>query len=140
MTAAKPDSPVSQTEPSAFVKPRTEQDAEDYHARDGSSTSLVSSRPHAQLEEDAVDEGTKDEGRSSREGERCALQHHSPSNPESASRPLVGFGVLNDNLIKCLISFVEVHEQILSNRYKGIHGYITQSTIMMQMEPCDQCV
>jgi hypothetical protein len=39
---------------------------------------------------------------------------------ESASRPLVGFGVLNDNLIKCLISFVEVHEQILSNRYKGI--------------------
>jgi hypothetical protein len=53
---------------------------------------------------------------------------------ESASRPLVGFGVLNDNLIKCLISFVKVHEQILSNRYKGIHGYITQSTIMMQME------
>jgi hypothetical protein len=59
---------------------------------------------------------------------------------ESASRPLVGFGVLNDNLIKCLISFVEVHEQILSNRYKSIHGYITQSTIMMQMELCDQCV
>jgi hypothetical protein len=44
---------------------------------------------------------------------------------ESASRPLVGFGVLNDNLIKCLISFVEVYEQILSNRYKSIHGYIT---------------
>jgi hypothetical protein len=59
---------------------------------------------------------------------------------ESASRPLVGFGVLNDNLIKCLISFVEVHEQILSNRYKGIHGYITQSTIMIQIELCDQCV
>jgi hypothetical protein len=59
---------------------------------------------------------------------------------ESASRPLVGFGVLNDNLIKCLISFVEVHEQILSNRYKSIHGYITRSTIMMQMELCDQCV
>jgi hypothetical protein len=59
---------------------------------------------------------------------------------ESASSPLVGFGVLNDNLIKCLISFVEVHEQIISNRYKGIHGYITQSTIMMQMELCDQCV
>jgi hypothetical protein len=52
----------------------------------------------------------------------------------------MGFGVLNDNLIKCLISFVEVHEQILSNRYKGIHRYITQSTIMMQMELCDQCV
>jgi hypothetical protein len=31
------------------------------------------------------------------------------STPESASSPLVGFGVLNDNLIKCLISFVEVH-------------------------------
>jgi hypothetical protein len=59
---------------------------------------------------------------------------------ESASRPLVGFGVLNDNLIKCLISFVEVHEEILSNRYKSIHGYITRSTIMMQMELCDQCV
>jgi hypothetical protein len=52
----------------------------------------------------------------------------------------VGFGVLNDNLIKCLISFVKVYEQILSNRYKGIHGYITRSTIMMKMEPCDQCV
>jgi hypothetical protein len=59
---------------------------------------------------------------------------------ESASTPLVGFGVLNDNLIKCLISFVEMHEQILSNRYKSIHGYITRSTIMMQMKLCDQCV
>jgi hypothetical protein len=64
----------------------------------------------------------------------------SPGVRESASRPLVGFGVLNDNLIKCLIYFVEVHEQILSNRYKSIHGYITRSTIMMQMELCDQCV
>jgi hypothetical protein len=60
--------------------------------------------------------------------------------PESASRPLVGFGVLNDNLIKCPISFVKVYEQILSNRYKGIHGYITRSAIMMQMELCDQYV
>jgi hypothetical protein len=59
---------------------------------------------------------------------------------ESASRPLVDFGVLNDNLIKCLISFVKVHEQILSNRYKDIHGYIARSTIMMKMELCDQCV
>jgi hypothetical protein len=58
---------------------------------------------------------------------------------ESASRPLLDFGVLNDNLIKCLISFVEVYEQILSNRYKGIHGYITRSTIMMKMELRDQC-
>jgi hypothetical protein len=59
---------------------------------------------------------------------------------ESTSRPLVGFGVLNDNLIKCLISFVKVYEQILSKKYKCIHGYITRSTIMMQMELCDQCV
>jgi hypothetical protein len=59
---------------------------------------------------------------------------------ESASRPLVSFDVLNDNLIKCLISFVKVYEQILSNRYKGIHGYITRSTILMKMELCDQCV
>jgi hypothetical protein len=59
---------------------------------------------------------------------------------ESASRPLVGFGVLNDNLIKCLVSFVELHEQILNNRYKCIHGYITQSIIMMQMELRDKCV
>jgi hypothetical protein len=77
----------------------------------------------------------------------CHSRRNRPHGPplsffilESASMPLVGFGVLNDNLIKCLISFVEVHEQILSNRYKGIHGYITQSTIMMQMELCDQCV
>jgi hypothetical protein len=54
--------------------------------------------------------------------------------------PQVSFGVLNDNLIKCLISFVKLHEQILSNRYKDIHGYITRSTIMMKMELCDQCV
>jgi hypothetical protein len=52
----------------------------------------------------------------------------------------VGFGVLNDNLIKCLISFVKVYEQILSKKYKCIHGYITRSIIMMQMELCDQCV
>jgi hypothetical protein len=40
-------------------------------AWDGSSTSLVSFRPHAQPEEeDPVDEGTKDVGRGSREGER----------------------------------------------------------------------
>jgi hypothetical protein len=68
------------------------------------------------------------------------INHSSNLDSESASRPLVGFGVLNDNLIKCLISFIEVHEQILINRYKSIHGYITQSTIMMQMELCDQCV
>jgi hypothetical protein len=37
---------------------------EDYHVRDGFNTSLVSSRPHAQLEEeDLADEGAEDEGR-----------------------------------------------------------------------------
>jgi hypothetical protein len=41
------------------------------------STSLVSSSPHAQTEEeDPADEGVEDEGRSDREGERRALQHH----------------------------------------------------------------
>jgi hypothetical protein len=50
----------------------TEGGAEDYHAQDGSSTSLGSSRPHVQPEvEDPVDdEGTKEMGRSSEEGER----------------------------------------------------------------------
>jgi hypothetical protein len=55
----------------------------------------------------------------------CIFRKFLMDKDESASSPLVGFGVLNDNLIKCLISFVEVHEQILSNRYKDIHGYIT---------------
>jgi hypothetical protein len=55
----------------------TEEAFEDYRARDGSGTSLVSSRPHAQPEEqDPTDEGAKDEGRSRREGERRALQRH----------------------------------------------------------------
>jgi hypothetical protein len=41
-----------------------EGDAEDYRAWDGSSTSLVSSRPHIQLEEEnPTDESTEDEGR-----------------------------------------------------------------------------
>jgi hypothetical protein len=71
VTSAQLDSPVSQTGPSGFVRLRTEGDVEDYHARDGSSTSLVSSRPHVQLEEkDPADEGAEDEGRSSREEER----------------------------------------------------------------------
>jgi hypothetical protein len=63
------DSPVSQIEPSDFFSFRTEEALEYYCDRDGSSTSLVSSRPHAQPEEeDLVDEGAKDEG------ERRALQ------------------------------------------------------------------
>jgi hypothetical protein len=32
---------------------------------------------------------------------------HGETQPESASKPLVNFGVLNDNLIKGLISFVK---------------------------------
>jgi hypothetical protein len=73
--AAKLDSPVSQIRPSGFFSFRTEEALEYYCARDGSSTSLVSSGPHAQLEEeDPADEGIKDEGRSGREGERCTLQ------------------------------------------------------------------
>jgi hypothetical protein len=63
---SKLGSSVSQTEPSGFIRTRTEGYIEDYHARDGSSTSLVSSRPHTQPEEeDPVDEGAKVEGRSS---------------------------------------------------------------------------
>jgi hypothetical protein len=62
---SKLDSLVSQTRPSSFVRFGTEGCIEDYRARDGSGTSLLSSRPHVQLEEeDPTDEGTKDEGRS----------------------------------------------------------------------------
>jgi hypothetical protein len=68
---SKPDSPVSQTRPSGFITCRAEGCIEDYRAWDGSTTSLVSSRPHVQLEEeDPMDEGTKDEGGSGQEGER----------------------------------------------------------------------
>jgi hypothetical protein len=68
---SKLDSPVSQIRPSGFVRSRTEGYIEDYYARDGSSTLLVSFRPHVQPEEeDLVDEGIEDEGRSGREGER----------------------------------------------------------------------
>jgi hypothetical protein len=60
-----------QTRQSGFIRLRIEGDVEDYRARDSSSTSLVSSRPHAQPEEeDQMDEGAKDEGRSGQEGER----------------------------------------------------------------------
>jgi hypothetical protein len=31
---------------------------------------------------------------------------------ESASSPLVGFGELNDNIIKCLISLLSVEQEI----------------------------
>jgi hypothetical protein len=56
--------------PSGFSSFMTEAYVEDHHARDGSSTSLVSSRPHAQPEEeDPMDESVEDEERRSQEGE-----------------------------------------------------------------------
>jgi hypothetical protein len=59
------DSPIFQIGPSSFFRFRTEEAFEDYCTQDGSSTSLVSSRPHTQLEEeDPADEGAEDEGRS----------------------------------------------------------------------------
>jgi hypothetical protein len=63
VTVAKTASPISQTEPSNFFRFETEGDVEDHCAWDGSDTSLVSSRTHAQPEEeDPANEGTKDEG------------------------------------------------------------------------------
>jgi hypothetical protein len=68
---SKPDSPVYQIGLFGFIRSRAEGYIEDYRTCDGSSTSLVSSRPHVQPEEeDPADEGAEDEGRSSREGER----------------------------------------------------------------------
>jgi hypothetical protein len=69
--AAKLDSLVSQTEPSSFFSFRTEEALEYYDAWDYFSNSLVSSKPHTQPEEeDSVDEGAEDEGRSDRDRER----------------------------------------------------------------------
>jgi hypothetical protein len=62
--AAKPENLVSQTRPSGFFSFRAKEALEYYYARDGSSTSLVSSRPHAQpKEEDPANEGMKDKRR-----------------------------------------------------------------------------
>jgi hypothetical protein len=81
--AAKPDSTVSKIRPSGFSGFGTEEGFKDHHAQHGSSTSLVSSRTHAQLEEEELaDEGTEAEGRSSQEGERRACQHHPASDPD----------------------------------------------------------
>jgi hypothetical protein len=64
--ATKPDSPVSKTGPSGFGSLEIEANFEDHRARDGSNTSLLSSMPHTQLEEeDPMNEGIKDEGRGS---------------------------------------------------------------------------
>jgi hypothetical protein len=68
MATSKLDSPVSQTGPSSFCSPRSEATIKDYHTWDSSSTSLVSSMPHTQLEvADPVDEGTEDVGGGGRE-------------------------------------------------------------------------
>jgi hypothetical protein len=69
MAVAKLNSPVSQTRPTDFFSFRIEEALEYYCAQDGSNASLVSSRPHAQPEEeDPAAECAEDEGRSSREG------------------------------------------------------------------------
>jgi hypothetical protein len=71
VTTSKLDSLVFQTGPSDFIRSRTERYIEDYRTRDGSNTSLVSSRPYVQSEEeDLADEGTEDEGRINQEGKR----------------------------------------------------------------------
>jgi hypothetical protein len=68
---SKLDSLVSQTRSFGFFSLRTEEGFKDYYAQDSSSTSLVSSRSHAlQEDEDSMDEGIEDVGRSDREGER----------------------------------------------------------------------
>jgi hypothetical protein len=65
MMTTKLNSLVSKTRPSSFGSFRKRVDLELQHARDGSSTTLVSSRPHAQLEyEDPMYDGAEDEGRS----------------------------------------------------------------------------
>jgi hypothetical protein len=81
----KPNSLVSQIGPSGFSEFRTEEDVEDHFTQDGTSTSLVSTGNHAQLEEeDPMDEGVEAKGRKGREGERSALQQHSASDPYEA--------------------------------------------------------
>jgi hypothetical protein len=73
-TATKPDSPVSKTRPYGFGSLRTEANIEDYRAWDNSRSSLVSSRTHAQPEEDdSMDESVKVEGGRDREGKRRIL-------------------------------------------------------------------
>jgi hypothetical protein len=61
--ATKANSLVSKNGPSGFGSLGIEANVDDYHARDDSSSSLVSSRTHAQLEEeDPMDESTEVEG------------------------------------------------------------------------------
>jgi hypothetical protein len=74
-----------ETGPSGLPRISVEGGFEDYHARNSIVTSLVSSRTHVKPEEeDPADEGAKDEGRSSQEGERRVLQHYPASDPDEA--------------------------------------------------------
>jgi hypothetical protein len=71
MATSKLDSPVSQIGPFSFYSFRAEEGFKNHRTRVGSRTSLVSSRPLTQPEEeDLVDEGIEDEGRGGREGKR----------------------------------------------------------------------
>jgi hypothetical protein len=77
MATSKRDSPVSQIGPFGFCSFRAEEGFKNHHTWVGSRTSLVSSRPLTQPEEeDLVNEGIEDEGRGGREGKRRVLQHH----------------------------------------------------------------
>jgi hypothetical protein len=71
MTTSKPDSLVSQTRPFGFRRLQLEGNLEDHCAWDGSSTSLLSPRTHAQLEKEGpTEESTKVAGGCGREGKR----------------------------------------------------------------------
>jgi hypothetical protein len=62
---------TNKTRWSGFSKISAKGKLEDYHARDGTSTLLVSTRAHTQSEEtDSEVEGAEAKGRGSREGER----------------------------------------------------------------------
>jgi hypothetical protein len=66
-----PVSSSSHTRPSGFSRINTEEGFEEYLTWDSTDSSLVSSRTHAQLEEeDPTDESTKVEGGHDREGKR----------------------------------------------------------------------
>jgi hypothetical protein len=85
MMTSKPDRLVSQTKLSGLCGFRVEEGFKDHCTQDGSSTSLVSSRPHTQpKEEDPADEGAEDDERGGREGTRRILQHHLTSDLDEA--------------------------------------------------------
>jgi hypothetical protein len=62
-----------------------EEKFEDHRTRDGTGTSLVSTRAHTQSEKtDSKDEGAEAKGRGDRVGERGALQHYLAYDPDKA--------------------------------------------------------